>query len=249
MNGSTLRLLVGLAVGGAIVLAAICLARYHGAELVTGLGSHSAEPIAEQPLTVAESLSATSQPIGADQTASSPAPQLAGIDSGPLEHSARAKRDDSNGLPHEGDIADPFVDDPNSVIGRPFPVSESVISQCRPDEGVGPPSCKKILELLARMAEEPRDLRWARETEASLHEWLSQFPDTTIRAIECRTSLCAIETSSINGVQRGPPYEHPLSERLLTWIALWARETDASSARVTVTLQVLQRRYTPKPRR
>ena len=138
-------------------------------------------------------------------------------------------------------------DDPNAVIGRPFPVSDSVISQCR-SEGMAPPSCVKIVDLLTRMAEEPRDLRWARETEAILHEWVSQLPDTTIRAIECRTSLCAIETSSMHGVQHGPSYDDPPSERVHRWIPLWARETDTTSAQVTVTMQLFIRRKTPKPR-
>jgi len=244
----SLRLFVGLAVSGAIVLAAISLARYQGTEPVNGVGSHATEPIAEPRLTVAESQPAASQPIGTEQATSSPDPQFAEVGSDSLARSARAKQDDPNVLPPEVAYADPFLGDPNAVIGRPFPVSESVISQCRPDEGVGPPSCVNILELLARMAEEPRDLRWARETEASLHEWASQLPDTTIRAIECRTSLCAIETSSIHGLQHGPTYHDPSNERVLPWNPLWAYETDTRSARVTVTMRPFKRRTTPKPK-
>lgn len=244
-----MRLLVGLAVGGAIAFAVIGLARCRDTEVVTGLGSYSVDPIAETPLTVAESPSTASKPVAVEHSAKSRAPQFTGIDSDPLARSTPAKQDDPSALLPVGGIADPFVDNPNAVIGRPFPVSESVISMCRPDKGVGPQSCKGTMELLARMAEEPRDLRWARETESILRSWLSQLPDTTIRAIECRTSLCAIETSSIHGVQHGPSYEEPLTERLLRQLPMWGDETDASGAKVTVTMQLFKRRTTPRPER
>jgi hypothetical protein len=240
-----LRLLVGLAVGAAIAFVVTGLARYHDTEAVTGLGSHSVEPIAEAPAPVTESLSPASQCAASEVPANSRTPQFAGSGSDPLAHSAHAKQDDPNVVRPKSAVAAPFIDDPDAVIGRLFPASDSVISQCQPGR-MSPQPCAKVVNFLATMAEESRDPRWARDTETSLLEWYSQIPELTIRAIECRTSLCAIETSSVNGLQLGPSYKDRPSERVHTWLSLWARETVNSSEEVTVTLQLFIRRRTPR---
>src|SRR5579871_4348760 len=83
--------------------------------------------------------------------------------------------------------------DAQSVQGRAFPVSRSVKASCR----VG---CEDLNEVLSQFAQQPRDPVWARSAETKLRNLvLKENGKYTIRAIECRTSLCVIEVASIYG--------------------------------------------------
>lgn len=136
-----------------------------------------------------------------------------------------------------------LVDD--SVIGRPFPVSESVAAACR----AGP--CLAVVQLLSKFAHEPRDLQWASDIEARLGELvMAEHGEFTIRAIECRQSLCVAEVASIHGSfsfntrirPNGTDANHELSWKDL-WVGIgdFGYEMDPSGARITVTLQVFSR--------
>ena len=130
-------------------------------------------------------------------------------------------------------------EEPNAVVGRPFPISESVVSSCL-DDGV---SCNHVKALIDQFVEQPRDLFWAPEMEAGLREVFSQSSDITIRAIECRTSLCAAEVASPQRPYSGIPATVPLYEKLFNGPGVYAYESDPSSFRVTVMLITFKRRY------
>jgi hypothetical protein len=130
----------------------------------------------------------------------------------------------------------------NSVVGRPFQPSESIVEACKPDRrGVFRSSfCHQVGELLTAMAREPRDEAWAAAAEQALRAYAEKEPGKfTIRALECRKSICFIETASIYGSLLDPDYEY---DKYLSNLGLHmdyavdAFETDATGARMTVTL-------------
>jgi hypothetical protein len=126
-----------------------------------------------------------------------------------------------------------------SVIGIPFSISASIEARCRRD-------CDEVNEKLSEMVQEPRDSVWATEMEMKIQDNLtSQGSDKySIRNIECRASLCAVETASLFGQYLGPAYNDPLNKSLGGGglIPIWGYEFDPSGARVTVSLVVLMRR-------
>jgi hypothetical protein len=127
-----------------------------------------------------------------------------------------------------------------SVVGTPFPISASVVAGCRDHE------CDKVREQLAKMADEPRDSAWATEMEIEIqNNIISKGQDRyMIRDIECRTSICAVETASLFGLY-DPGYPVPLNSSLTGGgiASIWGYESDPSSgARITVTVRVLMRR-------
>ena len=85
--------------------------------------------------------------------------------------------------------------DPAEVIGRPFPVSATIEDDCKRRADA---ICKNVNDKLAKLAQEPRDPVWAPRMEALIEQdVLSVVPGKyQIRNIECRTSLCAVETES-----------------------------------------------------
>lgn len=155
------------------------------------------------------------------------------------EYSAPANKDDFDNSPTTGVRTDHEFDDPKTVIGRPFPISESVKAVCRREEEDG--LCLEALKVLAQMAEEPRDARWAAATETCLREWLSQSGEFTIRSVECRTKWCAIEVTSLYGPYPGIRSGDPLDGKLSNWGPMFGYETNPSSTRVTVTVFMFKR--------
>jgi hypothetical protein len=127
-----------------------------------------------------------------------------------------------------------------SVVGSAFPISASALSACR-NHG-----CDEVREKLTEMANEPRDNAWATQMEIEIqNNILSQGQDKyAIRDIECRSSICAIETASVEGQYLGPSYNDPLRSSLTggELIPIWGYETDASGVRITVSVIVLMRR-------
>jgi hypothetical protein len=128
----------------------------------------------------------------------------------------------------------------SSVIGTPFPVSASVEKGCRDNQ------CDEVRKQLARMAQEPRDVAWASEMEMAIQQNVeSRGPDKfLIRSLECRSSICAVETVSPDGQYLGPAYPSPLLNKLSgsVMIPMWGYELDASGARISVSVLVLLRR-------
>ena len=121
-----------------------------------------------------------------------------------------------------------------SVIGMRFAISDSVNATCKHD----PIVCPRIFRALEALAQEPRDTAWATQTEANLqHQIEALGPDKyVIRNLECRTSICAAEVSSVFGQYFGLGYYYDVKYSLLDGLATWGLETDASGAQVTVTL-------------
>jgi len=138
-------------------------------------------------------------------------------------------------------VAAENAEQPVSVVGNPFPVSEAIEVGCRRD----PADCEKILGLLERMAQEPRDPAWAGDMEGKMRAEVSTEPGKyAIRALECRKTMCALETESIFGIFRGFDYGSP------SYRALWEfdrqfgyeRSQNGDGNRVTVTLRTYTRR-------
>lgn len=80
-----------------------------------------------------------------------------------------------------------------SVIGKPFRVSDSVSRYCEAGPKIA--MCAQAMPLLASMRTEPRDPQWAAPMEALIaksmrvggKDWVQ------IRALECRSTRCALE--------------------------------------------------------
>lgn len=239
MSKSVLRLSACLLLAGAVVGTGLLLL-YRDSAPVTQTELLSPMLTSEPALSVAESPAASGDSLGVDQAAGASSDQTPISGRQPSEFSVPATQDDFDNSPTTGVLSGHESDDPNAVIGRPFPISESISASCR-GEGKGSP-CMEVVELLAQLAEEPRDPRWATETEASLREWLSHSSEFTIRAIECRTSLCAVEVASLYGPLAGFKYGDSPHGKLFNWISMFGYEADPSSARVTVTVQMFKRR-------
>jgi hypothetical protein len=123
--------------------------------------------------------------------------------------------------------------DPRNVIGRPFPVSASVISGCKSA------GCPRVDEYLSQFAQEPRDLAWASDMEIALRNYVTASqPDVTIRNVECRTSVCFIEVASVGPFLKGISLDGPLHSRVLPATCAFGYER----GRTTVTLQPFTRR-------
>ena len=128
---------------------------------------------------------------------------------------------------------------PAAVIGRRFPVSASVTAGCKSDGG-----CPELDEELAKFAQEPRDLAWAADIEARMRQRvMANSSEFTIRSLECRTSLCAIEAASFTGgFTAGTALNPTLRPLLFVGSAGFGIERDASSAKIVVTLLTYERR-------
>jgi hypothetical protein len=74
-----------------------------------------------------------------------------------------------------------------SVIGRPFAISETMQAELRKSDVFRP--ARERLEQLAR---EPRDDAWAKLAEFQVQD-LIVADGNSIRNIECRTTVCAVE--------------------------------------------------------
>ena len=133
----------------------------------------------------------------------------------------------------------------HGVVGQPFPVSESVTEACKPTRpGVFRwSSCDEVSELLAQMAKEPRDERWAAAKEEVLRAHTEKEPGRfTIRALECRKSICFVETASLSGAMLDPSYGYLKEHGLAARYPVFASETDSSGALWTITLFPFVRR-------
>lgn len=134
--------------------------------------------------------------------------------------------------------------DANSVVGRPFPVSASVIDSCERFKLQGKElQCKDSYAALANMAQEPRDTVWAPKAEEALRKLIMMEPDKyTIRNIECRTSICVAEYSAVRPQQLFPSHEFQRDSGLTEEIRMFAYETDPSGATLIVTVIPFTRR-------
>jgi hypothetical protein len=130
------------------------------------------------------------------------------------------------------------------VVGRTFPLSPSARRECASPPAL-PCSCETAMRELAEFAEESRNQTWATRTEGSLRVGLaSGSTAVTVRALECRRSLCAIETAVHAATYAGPEYSLLEANGSVEVEGVWARETDANRAGVLVLAQVFVRRPT-----
>lgn len=251
MKDSVKRLSACLLLAGAAGVGVWLVLPQSGPVPATRSVSPSLERSSESALSVVESPSASRDSVSVEQGAAAGADELTtrrsvrnpAFPRQSTEFSTPAETDEFENTSPGHDRIGHELDDSNAVIGRPFPMSESVKSSC-PREIAMRSSCIEVLDFLDQMAEEPRDPHWATVMEARLRQWILRSGDWTIRSIECRTSACAVEVSSLYGPLLGFRYGDPPHGALFNWIGLIGYETHPSSARVTVTLKTFKRRYT-----
>jgi hypothetical protein len=123
-----------------------------------------------------------------------------------------------------------------SVVGLRFPVSDSVIKSC---QGI---NCDRMWKVLDEFAKEDRDPKWAVQMESELRDEVSHDSiPISVRSIQCRTTICAAELTSVAGPYLGVRIGVPLDDRVMTWDALTGYETDSNGQRLTVTLMAWRR--------
>jgi hypothetical protein len=94
------------------------------------------------------------------------------------------------------------------------------------------------------MAKEPREEPWATAAERAIRALVELEPGSerprevtyTIRALECRTSICFVETASIMGAFTTQLYYFERSTGLTAQYSIDSSETDPSGNKVHVTL-------------
>lgn len=96
--------------------------------------------------------------------------------------------------------------------GIPFPISQSVVRYCEQISELGSADCSTHLSILAQLEKENRDSGWASAIESAITSIVKSDPAFRIRALECRTSVCALEIESIHNARRLPLRQ--LSDRL-----------------------------------
>jgi hypothetical protein len=108
-----------------------------------------------------------------------------------------------------------------------------------------PRDCGELLQKLDEFAGEERDPDWATVTERSIVRHVHEaLPDSRIRAVECRTSLCVVEVASPSGYLEIP--DEPEQRQLGLYdysIFVSTPVIDQAGNRATVTLRILDRRF------
>lgn len=127
-----------------------------------------------------------------------------------------------------------------SVVGRPFEISESVINRCKEDVI----ECPLVMASVAKMTAEPRDIQWAKKMEERLQaaadmEVAGQY---VIRNLECRTSTCIVEVE-LRGPNLFPRYQDSISSALRPHAAvIGAPEYDSLGEQYHIELMDFARR-------
>jgi hypothetical protein len=160
---------------------------------------------------------------------------------------ATTPRNDPSQEAAQASPVDDNVSEPDAVIGRPFALSASVRDQCKKSS---PGVCSFGYNAIAQMEQEPRDPAWAPMMEAKIAASIAaDSSQPSIRTIECRQTICAFETATLNGSYTGPSYEFEAANHVLTSsferrIGTWmyGLETDASGATIVVRVGFLVRR-------
>ena len=86
------------------------------------------------------------------------------------------------------------VDGP--TVRVPFKVSESIRRECVQMAHLGKANCDEQLKAIAQLKNERRDAQWADAIEESMRTIVNRQPGFRVRALECGTSICAIEIES-----------------------------------------------------
>jgi hypothetical protein len=132
-----------------------------------------------------------------------------------------------------------------SVVGSAFPVSESILAACDPTRHAygTDSSCEPNRKFLAEFAGEPREEPWATYGERAIRALVELEPGTvtpravtyTIRAVECRTSICFLETASNMGAFTTQLYYFEKTSGLRAASAIHSSELDEHGTEVRVT--------------
>jgi hypothetical protein len=130
------------------------------------------------------------------------------------------------------------------VAGDPFVVPDSILAACN-DPGIKAGHiCKGFYADLAQMAKEPRDSAWASDMEEKLQAYVEkEFKDASIRNIDCRTSLCAIEVESTDAkIAALFPYPNPLTYQLIRDSWMESREKTPLGADLNIFVVIYKRK-------
>jgi len=118
--------------------------------------------------------------------------------------------------------------------GAPFPISEAIEAECAYWERrkIG---CPYVREILKKIEEEKTDKQWAPVMESRLRAAYGKDPELRIRALACRSSVCAVESE---GPQPLSPILRPLRDDLFSEESIPAYE-DPEGGRGTVWVSLL----------
>jgi hypothetical protein len=133
----------------------------------------------------------------------------------------------------------------SDLVERPFPVSASVETECKVlNEGGSDSFCYDMHKYLAVFARESRDEEWAAATERKFRDYLlaHNSEEPTIRALECRTSVCVVECVSRDHTLCFLGYEFMADSRLLPKGSGRGYEVSVSGERLVVSLDTYMRR-------
>lgn len=130
----------------------------------------------------------------------------------------------------------------DSVVGQSFPVSESIIATCKKSPWRS--GCEPGMPLLAKFTEEPREEPWASSAEQAIHALVEREPQTntprsttfTIRNLECRASICFVETASHMEGFHPRLFYFERENRLKAGYSIFSSETKVDGTDVYVTL-------------
>ena len=134
--------------------------------------------------------------------------------------------------------------DDRSVDARGFPVSASILASCEFRDGSRPMhSCETNKKLLDAMADEPRNEPWASSAESAIRALVEQESGKfTIHALECRSSICFVETGSLLEGFHSPFYQFEKRSGLRAGFPIHGSETIADGSKVYVTLYPFSRK-------
>jgi hypothetical protein len=135
-----------------------------------------------------------------------------------------------------------------SVVGQPFPVSESILAACK--ESRRDRTCERGMSLLATFAQEPRKDLWASTSERAIRALVELEPGTnrpramtyTIRNLECRKTICFVETASHMKRFSTQFFYFESSNSLNAGYAMDGTETKEDGTKIFVTLLPVVRR-------
>jgi hypothetical protein len=130
------------------------------------------------------------------------------------------------------------------AIGFPFRLSASVVEDCQRSPKF---VCRGLEQFLNDMADEWRDKVWAADMETRLERLITRAAGDQyrIRALECRSTRCAVEVASEVGYARVSLVSDDALDRALRWsgasAAAWEEEP-SSGIRTIITVATWQRR-------
>lgn len=143
----------------------------------------------------------------------------------PFDRPSEQRSGEARGISWAGGI------DPTGI---PFPTSDSIRNTCAEYSGLKSGSCRDHEAALTRLAKEGRDEKWAPLMEDAIASLVAPHQNYSIRSIDCRTTVCAVEIESILGVfDRSAPEK--LKNKLERVDTINGYERNDSNQRVTVT--------------